>query len=76
MAALPIGARGGLWNHIFVGLAAQSLGRSQRFAAELIALRPDLIPGNGRLVNLVLKGGTGTWSINPDLAYEAHNHFR
>jgi hypothetical protein len=57
-------------------LAAQSRGGSQRFAAELVALRADLIFGNGTLVELILMGGTGTLSTIPDLAYEAHSHFR
>ena len=43
---------------------------------ELVALRPDLILGNSTFVDLVLTGGTGAWSTNPDSAYEAHNHFR
>jgi hypothetical protein len=58
------------------GLAAQSRGRSQRFVAELVALRPDLIFGKSMSVELVLTGGTGTLSTSRDLAYEVHNHFR
>ena len=69
---------GGVWEggRSLRDLAAQSRGGSQRFAAELVALRADLIFGNGTFVELILMGGTGTLSTSPDLAYEAHSHFR
>ena len=69
---------GGVWEggSSLRDLAAQSRGGSQRFAAELVALRADLIFGNGTLVELILMGGTDTLSTGPDLAYEAHSHFR
>jgi hypothetical protein len=73
--AARIATSGGTYANAGVHCGARRRS-SQRFAGELVALRPDLILGNSTFVDLVLTGGTGAWSTNPDSAYEAHNHFR